>query len=97
MRPVTFWTTEKTKEFKRLYKTMTQVELAKRFKVTLRSIKGQATASGATKRIRGWSKKDDTYLLKHWDDQTKEDLAKHFKKTRSAINRRYKFLKEVTA
>lgn len=92
MRPITIWTPEKIKEFKRLYKTMSQSQLAKHFNVSIRSIKGMASKHDVTKRIRGWLKKDDAYLLKHWNDQTKEDLAKHFKKTRSAINRRYKSL-----
>lgn len=93
--PVTVWTKEKVIEFKKLYPSLTEPELAIKFNVTYRSIRGLVTKFGLKKRNRGWTKKEETYLLKNWNTHTKEELAAHFKKTRSAINRRYKFLKAL--
>jgi hypothetical protein len=91
-RHISVWTKEKIAEFKKIYPSLTEPELAKEFNVTYRSIRGLVTKLGLKKRNRGWTKKEEAYLLKNWSTHTKQELAAHFKKTRSAINRRYKAL-----
>ncbi|MBX3253895.1 MAG: hypothetical protein KF862_07105 [Chitinophagaceae bacterium] len=89
------WTPAMIKELKKLYENKTQKELAYHFSCTLSALKGALTRfSIKRKRIRGWTAKEDTYLLKNWNYITKEELAAHFGKTRSAIIRRHKSLLE---
>lgn len=90
------WSPKMIKELNKLYFTNSQKELAEHFGCTLSALKGAVTRYGVEKkRERGWTAKDDGYLLKNWDAYTKDDLAARFGKTRSAVIRRYNKLKRI--
>jgi hypothetical protein len=86
----TVWFPKDDKRFKALYPKKTQRQLAEIFGVSLGAIKGRRTVLGVKKRERGWSKKQDTYLLANYNKMTKVQLAQRIGKCYHAIIRRYK-------
>lgn len=91
-RPITQWPVEKRQLLRKLYSKHSQKELAQIFKVSLGAIKGKAIALNLKKRDRGWTKKEETHLLKNWDISSKMEIAQNLGKCRSAVIRKYNSL-----
>lgn len=84
------------KELKKRYSTSTQAELAAHFNCTILALKAAATRYGvARKRVRGWTKAEDAYLIQRWDSLTGQQIADHLNKSRSAIIRRHAALRKA--
>ena len=91
-RKASVWTKEKKAQFKKLYASKENKELAEFFDCSVNAIKQQAREQGLKKEKYFWTEKEKSYILNNWQKMSATEIANKLGRTRWAVTSKYNSL-----